>query len=617
MKKIKILPLTEVQKIAAGEVVQRPVNVVKELLENALDAGASKLQLHIEKAGKKRICITDNGSGMEHEDALACFLPHATSKLEKADGIAQVQTFGFRGEALASIAAVSKIELITKADSADDHALGTQVCIEGGLQTACNAHATLPGTRISVHDLFYNTPARRLFLKRDETEWQQILTCVQAFCLSNLQIDLKLYHDHHLVYDAPPAPNTATRMSQLWGHHTADKMLELSSEQKYDDVTVAGIISQPHWWRYNRNQIFFFVNGRWVKNSNLIKGLMQGYAAVLPAQKYPAAVLSFWVDQNSIDINVHPQKDEVQFSQPLRIQKAVAHQTLKTLEAYTTKQLAPRPSSTYYVPKTLEYAVAPLASVPSQDTATPALQLAKETAPGPIEQAPHIAKHTETITQKVLPSSTIKLHLTQSTQQPIHCPAPEEEVSIIGQLFNTYILIEQDKELVLIDQHAAHERILYERFTKQFAIAESTTLLFPRMIWVSAADIEVLLNLQELLMQQGIIFDRCGEERIALTATPPQAQHIDYETLFTTLINLSEDRMIEHEDVRAMIREHVHSHLACKSAIRAGDILSHARMQEMLRELRTCDNRFICAHGRPTSWTVSQAYIEKQFKRRL
>ena len=290
MNVIQLLPDVEAKKIAAGEVVERPASVVKELIENSLDAGATSISLYIEKSGKQLIRVVDNGCGMMPDDAAICFANHATSKVTSLDDLQRLCTFGFRGEALASISSVSKVTLETRYNKGEvQEETGIKIEYVDGKVDSKQVVACSLGTDLQIKELFYNTPVRQKFLRQDETEWNQIQTLFYACCLGHLQIHFKLHRDGKMVLNAPPAQTLKDRVMQICGHNLGQNLTAMEGTPAKNGVTVSGLISKHNFWRYGRQQIFFFVNGRWVKNSELSKALMKGYRNVLPPARFPAA----------------------------------------------------------------------------------------------------------------------------------------------------------------------------------------------------------------------------------------------------------------------------------------------------------------------------------------
>lgn len=624
MSLIRILSNQEAKKIAAGEVVERPASVVKELVENSIDAQSTKISLYIEKAGKKLIRVVDNGCGMLPEDARLCFENHATSKIVKLDDLEKIVTFGFRGEALASISSVSKIELKTRSEQNE---VGVKLSFVDGAVQNEEAIASPLGTDLTVKDLFYNTPVRYKFLKQDETEWNQIQNLFQAFCLSHLSIHFQLYRNGKLVLNTPPVETIKDRVMQVWGYNMAENLLDLALCEK-KGICVNGLISNHNFWRYGRQQIFFFVNGRWVKNTELSKGLMKGYRSVLPPARFPAAFLFLELDTNAVDINVHPRKEEVRFARPVSVSNTIQDLVTKTLESKINEQLAPLGGNTPEENSTFFESAGEVASVQGE----------------PFEEKHITQAHTiekfESDSSKVLPCSCedhetssfqrLEERIGQDAQKSFaqeenldqQSIAEEERIEasvgrIIGQLLDTYIVIENGEGLLLIDQHAAHERILYEKYLKNFEQKEGTRLLFPEIVKLSPAYLKIVLQEKDFLAKQGIEVEQIGDGELAIKTSPPKVQsHSLRELIFEMIEFIGENEELEQEEFRKRLNEHMHSQLACKMAIKAGDKLTYEMMRNIVLQLQQVDNRFICVHGRPTTWSMSKAQLEKVFRRR-
>ncbi len=633
MSKIKQLPPEQAQKIAAGEVVERPANIVKELLENSIDAGASQITLYIEKAGKRLIRIIDNGCGMSPEDARLCFLSHATSKIISIDELESIDSFGFRGEALASISAVSKVTLSTKTEDAQEG-----FCIEytEGKLVNQQAIACTTGTDLRVQDLFYNLPVRQKFLKQDETEWNQIQNLVYAFCLNHRTIFFKLYHDNRMILNAPPVVDLKDRIAQLWDYNIAQQMIpikledhkeKLSSEKLSHDnilrkkqswLSLSGLISQPHFWRYNKNFLYFFVNNRWIKNYELSKALLKGYLNVLPAGKFPAAFIFITIDKKLVDINCHPKKEEVRFTKPHSVEQALSLAVQQSLADKMTSRLTPTRDQG---PPLLAEPFANTSDLfstnsPSYTTVQPMPAASRSLGFGFEDLlsfgdnslgVPFSATSSSPPVQEALP-----VYAASSSPQM----ATNISFTIIGQLFNTYILIENNKELLMIDQHAAHERVLYEQLASRFNSKEGTRLLFPEIITLSQEQIRSCMQEQDFFIKQGIEFEPVGLHQLALKATPPRVDQASAKEIILQACDfIQENESLERELFSKKFNEHIHSHLACKTAIKAGDQLTVPEMYKLVQDLLATEKKFICVHGRPTMWNISQEEIEKHFRR--
>ncbi|MBU1007799.1 DNA mismatch repair endonuclease MutL [Candidatus Dependentiae bacterium] len=595
MSVIQILSDVEAKKIAAGEVVERPASVVKELVENSVDAGATRIFLYLEKSGRQLIRVVDNGFGMVPEDAKACFENHATSKVRSLDDLKKLDTFGFRGEALASISSVSKVVLETRHNAKNyEEETGVRIEYVDGRVVREEIVACPLGTDLQIRDIFYNTPVRQKFLKQDETEWNQIQNFCHAFCLSHRDIHFQLYRDGRLMLNAPPVSGMKDRVMQIWGHNFGQNVTEIAQENNKTGASISGLISRHNFWRYGRQQIFFFVNGRWVKNSELGKALMKGYRSALPPARFPAAFLFITIDRSLVDINVHPRKEEVRFANPVTVANLVQQNVTKTLEGLVSQQLGPvleenRFSLTTSSPMTPE----PIMPMPT--TLTRAISLPSKAA------EPYVAP----VFKQVVVQETV-------------APKPYVQTGkIIGQLLNMYIVVENKEGLLLIDQHAAHERILYEKYLKNFEHKDGTRLLFPEVIRLNESHRKLILEQQDFLKQQGIEVEQIGTEELVIKTSPPKLQSNSLRALVFEMIEFVEqNEHLDHETFRKKLNEHVHAQMACKMAVKAGDVLSQTMMHSIVSQLQEVDNRFICVHGRPTTWSMSKLDLEKTFRRK-
>ena len=622
MGTIKRLSEHEAQKIAAGEVVERPANIVKELIENAIDAQATRVTIHIEDGGKKLIQILDDGCGIAHEDRLLAFERHATSKVSTIDDLDTVGTFGFRGEALASIASVARVTLTTKTAQAK---VGIQVTVCGSALEEEKEVACLQGTQIAIKDLFFNLPARHKFLKKRETEWRHILGIVQAFCLDYHDIHFKLFSEGKLHLNCAPTSSLAQRVQQLFAVSHESDLISVEAEHPTGALRVSGTISKPHTVRYDRGGLFLFVNRRWITNHHLVRALLKGYDTTLPPGKYPIGALHISIDPTFVDVNVHPRKEEVKFIHPRIVENTITHAVTAGLEASVTKQIQPTissPTNSYSQPispqseytfthktnpttphtpiiTSLEQTTEPF--VPFDFSTLPA-QVKTPAQPGPEP----IQKFTE---QKPLPS-------TQEQATNTHI-ANDTGAQLIGQYHNTYILAHTDDGLLIVDQHAAHERILYEKFGARFEEIPTISLLFPQTISLSIEQIQAIIPHLNLLKQNGIVAEPFGDDSIIIRSTPVHLKDTPLTELIQEALGFIAE--YEHLDETAFtktLHEKLRAQMACKAAIKAGDTLDTTKMSELLRTLANTNNRFSCPHGRPTSITLTLDELEKKFKRK-
>ncbi len=625
-QKIKILDPSEAIKIAAGEVIERPAHIIKELIENSIDAGAKNISLHLQSAGKDLIKITDDGFGMSPDDAKLCFAHHATSKISTVHDLTSIATYGFRGEALSSIASVSHVVLITKTH---DEKVATQIKLQHGKIQEISQAGHPTGTTLIISHLFDNVPARKKFLKTDDTEWNFIVSIIQAFCLRYPQIHFKIFHNDIMTYNCSATDKITTRCAQLWTNNLHAHLLELEPTFT-ENIKISGAISNQTYHRFNRGQIFIFVNNRWVKNSELSKAVLKGYDGVLPAQKFPAAFIFIEINADQVDINIHPKKEEVKFLHPGMVQKAIETTVKNCLESQIKKVLEHK--------KDMDPRLRENEGMTQQISTPTPLKLFSETWKNEETMNPALSKTKISIDFKPIPA--IPIHIdefnTPSTNAipdferesksvsnfsniaspASNIPFDQEPYNIIGQFHKTYIMIEKSAELIMIDQHAAHERILYERFQKNVSESSTIQLLFPHIVKLTNEEILILEQHQAVLHQHGIIFDRFSDHELIIQKTPVETSgHAAQEILQTILIWISENNFATDDEITTELHEKILAEKACKAACKAGDTLHEEQMQNLIKELMITQRNFCCPHGRPTMWTLQLKEIEKHFKR--
>jgi len=653
MAKIYQLPPEEIHKIAAGEVVERPANVAKELIENALDAGATHVTVFVEEGGKKLLRVLDNGCGMSHEDARMSIVHHATSKIRSVHDLSSLNTFGFRGEALSSIASVSRMKLVTKEEAALE---GYKLLIEDGKVQEEGYVAATTGTDISIADIFYNVPARRKFLKTDETEWRAIHNVVHAFALAYPMHGFTLYHNNKLVIKCQPSEEYHDRLRLLYDKYFVSAALACSSSSidlkntaSLMGLSFEGTITSPQYIRYDRSSIYLFVNKRWVKNPKLTQALIKGYANVLPQGRYPAAVVHITCDPEQVDINIHPRKEEVQFMHQRAIETALEHMVRKTLENYTTTSTQITNQFTSQVTQTAQAPLEQPAFVQSAHKA-PDIQFSNTTfasdstsgsvgsvqlnsaslgaleVPNKYETAQFSAVLDKVFALEPLPEPEISTKFQQIPLSESEQPAGLTEVlveqaqayKLIGNYKHTYILIENQEGLVLIDQHAAHERILYEQFASRFDDVAVSSLIAPLIITVNKQEIELIEQHAQLFLAYGIALEPMGPNQYALKTAPVMIKHKDLaDTVKQLLADIQECTQPDAVLFEKALHHAVRAQMACKAAVKAGDVLTHEQMHELVTTLHKTPMRFSCPHGRPTSWTLRLFEIERSFKRKL
>jgi DNA mismatch repair protein MutL len=639
MQKIKKLIASEAKKIAAGEVVERAANIVKELVENSIDSGATIISIWVNEAGKKLIRIVDNGSGMSNEDAIICFERHATSKISTIEDLEILSTFGFRGEALSSISSISKVSLITRSQECQN---GTHVELEDGQIIKEEQASCSQGTDISIKDLFYNVPARLKFLKQNDTEWRQIVNLFQAFCISYKEIHFKLFHDDKLIYNCPATDDLKSKLVQLWDHNFAQNMVALEDAQaeQLGNVKISGLISTHNFFRYNRSQIFFFVNGRWIKNNVLSKSLLKGYLNVLPQDRFPAAFIFLSIDPAQIDVNIHPRKEEIQFVNSKKVEQLIQSNTKKTLENYLSNQIQKNDqvienlnnnnlahnngSKDIYKlasQTTFEFEQLPFlhpvdsfgsdmlnesvdfSQYHTQSQAKPSYQLTENRSDG----------FDSLMGQQLQNQNEAPTYLVDAQEK-----FDRKDYELIGQFNKTYILLEKAEGIFIIDQHAAHERILYELFAKRFYDVATTRLIFPEVITLTEDNLNLLIPYFELLHNNGIDAKQISKEQLVIESTPVYLKDISFVDLIKQFISwIEEYQVLDKKILFKAINEKLHAQMACKAAVKAGDKLTQEQIYKLLEDLNKTENRFACPHGRPTGWLMSTHEIEKKFKRKF
>ncbi|MCL4229347.1 DNA mismatch repair endonuclease MutL [Candidatus Dependentiae bacterium] len=629
MSKIKRLPLHEAQKIAAGEVVDRPANVVKELVENALDAGSTQITVYIEQAGKKLIRVVDNGSGMDPEDARICFEQHATSKISSVEELQQIITFGFRGEALSSIAAVSTVTLVTKTEQAEH---GIKLFLVHGEMREGAIAACTTGTDISVAHLFDNVPARKKFLKKDETEWRAIIQVMHAFCLDYTSVHFRLVHDGRQIFLCHRTETLEQRIAQLWDAPLAQSMLSFQDSSADRSVSIHGVISHHQNYRYDRSMIYLFVNRRWVKNHQLSQALIKGYHHVLPPGRYPVACLFVDVDTAQVDINIHPRKEEVLFLHPVKVtnlvQSAVKKRLEEQLSAHLKKPIELASVQTQnamvhqnrwmHPRKTLSFNhITPESSSLNVSSSVSPTVVASETevinkmrSDGSSRESVHAVS--------VYSSDAPIINQNIFAQQQAQVESLPQQYSIIGQYNRTYILVDHPEGLFVIDQHAAHERILYEQFGSRFHDADTIQVLFPHIMTFTEYEVDILERYTWLFQQYGIGVSRFGSHQMVLESTPVYAQNISLEEILRQVVGWVEElNHVNEAHLHKALHERLRAQMACKAAVKAGDELTYEHMKKLLQDLDATNNRLTCPHGRPTGWLLSLYDLEKKFKRRM
>jgi len=602
MPKIRKLSAHEAQKIAAGEVVERPANIVKELVENSLDANATQIILYLEHAGKKSIRVTDNGCGMNSEDAYLCFEHHATSKIQQINDLQTITTFGFRGEALSSIASVSTVVLTTKQAESNE---GLQLILKNGTVIKERTVPAVTGTDITIERLFDAIPVRKKFLKTKDAEWRHIQQLFFAIALDYTEVSFKLYSEKKLLFNCPSTNSVKKRWAQLSDQETEANLLPLESLHSQENLKISGVISNHQYGRYDRSGIYFFVNNRWIKDYKLNRAFIDGYQNVLPTNQYPIGCIKIDIEPTQIDVNVHPRKEEVQFLNAYQIYNLIKKTVSHTLECHASKTFATQ-------------ATKPILHAESYSKQEINNEYSNNSSINPKNFAPF---NFETFFDAPLKNNQIKKPQSQDNfalQKNDNIQSdetPAQSFRIIGIYNKTYILLEKENGLVFIDQHAAHERILYEQFKKKEKPAP-TQLIFPQTIILSKNDIRTLSPYLPLLCSAGIETEVFSNTQIIIKATPIQLKNIPLQEVISNCITLLyQEKNDTLESLQNSFNKTLYADMACKAAVKAGDQIAQEQIYQLINDLDKIDNRFSCPHGRPTSWNLLHETIKKRFKR--
>ncbi|HEY3344054.1 MAG TPA: DNA mismatch repair endonuclease MutL [Anaerolineaceae bacterium] len=569
--------------IAAGEVVERPASVVKELLENALDAGASQITIQIEGAGKRLIELADNGCGIAEAELALAVARHATSKLDSADDLFRIRTLGFRGEALASIGSVARLTLTSLESSAP---AGARLRVEGGRVGFVEPAGGPIGTVVRVEDLFYNVPARLKFLKQDATERQQVETLVSRYALAYPDVRMRLLVDGRQSLQTDGRGDRRGILAAIYGLDIARQMLEVIADE--DDLRLSGFISPTSLTRSNRKEITFFINGRWVQDVALNTALLQAYHTLLMVGRYPMAALFVELPPEEVDVNVHPAKAEVRFRSPDRMFSGVQRAVRRALLAYT-------PIPQIYTPGSW--------STPAAgETIDLGWSLAHPEADASMPEA-GFAAHAEGGLEAPIPTGQVPLPIGKI---PLLRP--------VGQVGATYLVAEGPDGLYLIDQHAAHERVLFERMLAQLAkTIPAQTLLEPVTVQVAPQSAELLARQIPLLGRLGFQIEPFGPGSFLVRAIPALLLGSDPAAAVRVVVeDFEEDETPLQEEIEARLIARV-----CKrAAVKAGHVLSPEEQRALIRDLEACQSPRTCPHGRPTMIHLSVDLLERQFGRK-
>lgn len=636
MAVIHVLDEVTANQIAAGEVVERPVNAVKELVENAVDAGASSIEVEIADGGMTYIRVTDDGCGMTEEDAKLSVIRHATSKISSVDNIYHIASLGFRGEALPSIASVSRTTITTRRH---EDVEGTALEMTGGEITEVKPAGAPAGTTVEVRDLFYNVPARKKFLKSERTESSRINSMVGKLSLANPDIAFRLINNGRTVIETPGNGRLVDVISALYGTKTAGEML--SVEEEGENIALEGLISKPSLLKSNRQYQTIIINRRVVESAVVSKAVDNAYHSLLPKNGYPLMVLSFQVPPESIDVNVHPQKREIKFSDEQTVFRLVYHGVLGTLTSQSTADTIAREmihDPGHDVVEEKDFKPGSI-RVEDKPLGKPDIGLSEETRPKTSwgEPAPSYEGRQEKTgsytVEKRTPAFTPdmekkELFTDRSVFEDYRKEEPrredlkaeplfeeekqEDPVIPLGQVSDCFILCQHGKDLLIIDQHAAHERVRYDHLAERAEGIPVQEILIPYLIHVDSGDVDLLADHKGDIERLGITFEQAGPDVIRITGAPEDLSAAEMERVMGDIVKAYHEKDVPSPET---MRHRMMAYAACRGAIKRGDPLNIRQMKELIHDLFHTSRPFVCPHGRPTIVKFTPGELGRLFKR--
>ena len=611
MNRIKLLPEQVANQIAAGEVVERPASVVKELVENALDAEASQITVEVKAGGRSQIRVIDDGHGMSRDDALMSLERHATSKITRAEDLASISTMGFRGEAVPSIASVSRFTLTSRETKAET---ATQITINGGKMISVQEAGAAAGTEVEVRSLFYNLPARRKFMRTEETERSHVQHALSLMALGHPEVAFTFRHNDREIWRLPAetgqgATPLERRLNALWGEGLQFVAIDIAGDlpkRPFDEegtpaipIRIWGFIGAPGVSRSNRENQHLFVNQRPVDNVGLSMALREGYHTALMKGKYPVCCLFLEIGPGEVDVNIHPAKREVKFHREREVRRFVADAVKKGLSDYHSQQSVNNMSKPDFVaPESFGLAAEDIANEPAAKQKPLDMGFKEPPAPTPKEDA-----------APLIPEVTLKEQ--PNRNQPL-LSVPLKIIGVVGKL---YVILESERGLVLMDQHAAHERVLYEQLLEQMERDQTASqkLLLAEIVELAAPDATFLTEQVETLSRLGVGISVFGERTFLLDALPPFAKVKDAKGFLLALID---ELKAAGSSVNSMrLGEDMVTKTVCRHAIKANDAMSESELEGLLHDLRQCSMPYTCPHGRPTLIEMSYPELEKKFGR--
>lgn len=636
MAVIHVLDEVTANQIAAGEVVERPVNAVKELVENAVDAGASSIEVEIADGGMTYIRVTDDGCGMTEEDAKLSVIRHATSKISSVDNIYHIASLGFRGEALPSIASVSRATITTRRH---EDVEGTALEMTGGEITEVKPAGAPAGTTVEVRDLFYNVPARKKFLKSERTESSRINSMVGKLSLANPDIAFRLINNGRTVIETPGNGRLVDVISALYGTKTAGEMLPV--EEEGENIALEGLISKPSLLKSSRQYQTIIINRRVVESAVVSKAVDNAYHSLLPKNGYPLMVLSFQVPPESIDVNVHPQKREIKFSDEQTVFRLVYHGVLGILTSQSTADTIAREMIHDPGHEVVEEKDFKPGSIRVEDKplGKPDIGLSEETRPKTSwgEPAPSYEGRQEKTgsytVEKRTPAFTPdmekkELFTDRSVFEDYRKEEPrredlkaeplfeeekqEDPVIPLGQVSDCFILCQHGKDLLIIDQHAAHERVRYDHLAERAEGIPVQEILIPYLIHVDSGDVDLLADHKGDIERLGITFEQAGPDVIRITGAPEDLSAAEMERVVGDIAKAYHEKDVPSPET---MRHRMMAYAACRGAIKRGDPLNIRQMKELIHDLFHTSRPFVCPHGRPTIVKFTPGELGRLFKR--
>ena len=627
MAKINILDDSTINKIAAGEVVERPSSIIKELVENSIDAGSSYISIEIENGGKGLIRIIDNGSGIDKDDVNKAFLRHATSKINTVEDLSSLESLGFRGEALASIAAVSKLEMLTKTEEA---LIGLRIVLDGGKIREKEATSANRGTQISVRDLFFNTPARRKFLKSNQAEAQAITDIVNKIAIGNPSIKIKYINNSKTIYETLGDGSIINAIRMIYGRDISENLIEIDYRSKY--FNISGYLGNNNIYRGNRNHQHLYINGRYIKSPNISKKINDAYKAIIPINKYPIYFVNMSVDPAKVDVNIHPSKLEVKFDQEEEILNELSDFVRGILlkssligryksnsrgkDLYNKNSFAGF-NSFSYSPQEVENNLTSTAiredvnnSGSNQNTnESPRVQADMIQTPIRLSDI-----NNGGIQDKKEVDSKMEYQQSSFIEESPDRNPDFIGLKFIGIIFDTYIIFSKNDDMIMLDQHAAHERIRFEMYMSKYKANNISVqmLIDPIIMDLDANDMDTVRKNIDVFSSFGFLVEEFGHRSISIRGLPntfgePESKRFIYE-LIDGLGKIDNIYDTKYDEI---------AEIACKSAIKGNDKISIEEAKHLIGQLEECSNPYTCPHGRPTMVKMTRYEIEKLFKRRM